>query len=100
MFNRRDTLIAAGAGLIAGPGMAASLGAKPMYGRVGKLKAVAGQREALIAALSAGSTAMPGNSSYVIARDAADADGIWIWESWDSAESHRASLALPQVKQA
>lgn len=71
-----------------------------MYGRVGKLKAVAGQREALIAALSAGSAAMPGNISYVIARDAEDADGIWIWESWDSAESHQASLALPQVKQA
>ena len=71
-----------------------------MYGRVGKFKAVPGQREALITALSAGSTAMPGNIAYVIARDAADADGVWIWESWDSAESHRASLGLAQVKQA
>ncbi|MCC6261455.1 MAG: antibiotic biosynthesis monooxygenase, partial [Anaerolineales bacterium] len=29
-----------------------------------------------------------------------DEDSIWITEVWDSAESHRASLALPSVQQA
>lgn len=75
-------------------------GGPAMYGRVGKLKAVPGQREALIAALVAGSTAMPGNITYIVARDADDGDGIWIWEQWENADAHRASLALPQVQAA
>jgi quinol monooxygenase YgiN len=40
---------------------------------------------------------MPGCLSYVVARDPADADAVWITEVWDSAEHHKASLSLPQV---
>ncbi|MBX9401163.1 antibiotic biosynthesis monooxygenase [Lysobacter sp. BMK333-48F3] len=71
-----------------------------MYGLIGKMTAVAGQRDALLAILLDGIEAMPGCLSYVVARDPKDADAIWITEVWDRADSHRASLALPQVQAA
>lgn len=71
-----------------------------MYGLIGKMKAKPGQRDALIAILLDGIDAMPGCLSYIVARDPADADAIWITEAWDSEQSHKASLALPQVKDA
>ena len=71
-----------------------------MYGLIGKMRAAAGQREALIAILIESVGAMPGCLSYVVARDPGDADAIWITEVWDNADSHQASLALPAVRQA
>lgn len=71
-----------------------------MYGLIGKVSAVAGQRDALAAILLEGTDAMPGCLSYVVATDPADPDALWITEVWDSAESHRGSLALPGVKAA
>jgi quinol monooxygenase YgiN len=71
-----------------------------MYGLIGKLRAVPGQREALIAILLKGTTAMPGCLSYIVAQDEADADAIWITEVWESAASHAASLQLPAVQAA
>ncbi len=71
-----------------------------MYGLIGKMSATPGQRDALAAILLAGTGAMPGCISYVIATDPADANALWITEVWDSAESHKASLALPSVKEA
>lgn len=71
-----------------------------MYGLIGRMKAQPGQRDALAAILLEGTGAMPGCLSYVVARDPADADALWITEVWDSAESHRASLALPAVQAA
>ena len=41
---------------------------------------------------------MPGCLSYVVAKDPADPDGIWITEVWDSEASHKASLELPAVQ--
>jgi quinol monooxygenase YgiN len=82
----------------------ASLGAQDtggqMYGLIGKMIAGAGQRDALIAVLLEGIHDMPGCLSYVVAKDAADANGIWISEVWDSKASHDASLALPAVRNA
>jgi quinol monooxygenase YgiN len=69
-----------------------------MYGLIGKMNAVPGQRDALAAILLGSTQAMPGCLSYVLATDAADPDAIWITEVWDSAASHQASLALPAVK--
>jgi quinol monooxygenase YgiN len=43
---------------------------------------------------------MPGCLSYIVARDAEDADGIWVTEVWDSEASHDASLQLPGVQAA
>ena len=71
-----------------------------MYGLIGKIKAKPGLRDALIAMLLDGIDEMPGCLSYVVASDLADADAIWITEVWDSEQSHKASLALPQVKDA
>ena len=71
-----------------------------MYGLIGKMTAVSGQRDALAAVLLEGTGAMPGCLSYVVATDPADPDALWITEVWDSQASHQASLALPAVKAA
>lgn len=71
-----------------------------MYGLIGKLIAVPGQRDALIAILLEGTDAMPGCLSYVIARDPTDEAAIWITEVWESREAHAASLQLPAVQAA
>lgn len=71
-----------------------------MYGLISKIKCVSGKRDALIAILLQGAENMPGCMSYVVARDLADPDAIWITEVWASAVSHKASLSLPSVQQA
>lgn len=71
-----------------------------MFGLVGKMRAQPGERDALIAILLDGTEAMPGCLSYVVAKDPADADAIWITEVWDDAPSHKASLSLPAVQAA
>jgi quinol monooxygenase YgiN len=71
-----------------------------MYGLIGKMSAVAGQRDALGSILLGSTGSMPGCLSYVIATDPADADALWITEVWDSVESHKASLTLPEVQAA
>ena len=71
-----------------------------MYGLIGKLRAVPGKRDELAPILLAGTTAMPGCLSYIVAADPTDQDALWVTEVWDSKESHRASLALPAVQEA
>lgn len=71
-----------------------------MYGLIGKLMATPGQRDALLAILLEGVAGMPGCLSYIVARDPADADALWITEVWESQASHRASLTLPAVQEA
>jgi quinol monooxygenase YgiN len=79
---------------------ASSKESSSMYGLIGKIRCVAGRRDALAAILLDGTRAMPGCLSYVVARDPQDADALWVPEVWDSPESHRASLQLPAVQQA
>ncbi len=102
-IGRREFVAASVAAVGAG-GVAAQetrpAASREMYGLIGKMKVAEGQREALIAILLAGTGAMPGCLSYVVARDPADPNAIWITEVWDSQESHAASLALPDVKAA
>lgn len=100
MIPDRRQIVAAGLGLAALTMAAPAVGEAPMYGLIGRMKAQPGQRDALAAILLEGTGAMPGCLSYVVARDPADADALWITEVWDSAESHRASLALPAVQAA
>lgn len=69
-----------------------------MYGLIGRMLAAPGKREELLAVMLNGNTPMPGCRSYVIARDPASDDGIWITEVWDSREQHMASLQLPHVQ--
>lgn len=71
-----------------------------VYGLIGKIRTKPGQRDALAAILLSATRAMPGCLSYIVANDATDPDALWITEVWDSATSHRASLALPEIKQA
>ena len=71
-----------------------------MYGLIGKMTAVAGQRDALAGILLESTGAMPGCFSYVIAGDPAEPDALWITEVWDNAASHKASLGLPAVQAA
>jgi quinol monooxygenase YgiN len=71
-----------------------------MYGLIGKITALAGKRDELMAILLAGTGDMPGCLSYIVASDNDDADGIWVSEVWDDQANHRASLALPAVKDA
>lgn len=71
-----------------------------MYGLIGKMIATPGERDTLIAILLENATGMPGCLSYIVAKDPADADAIWITEVWDNADSHQASLSLPTVRDA
>lgn len=71
-----------------------------MYGLIGKMTSIAGQREAFIAILLDGIGNMPGCLSYVVAKDPTDENALWITEVWDSEASHKASLGLPAVKAA
>jgi reactive intermediate/imine deaminase len=71
-----------------------------MYGLIGKMVATPGNRDALAAIILGGTDAMPGCLSYVVAKDPRDGDALWITEVWDSADSHKASLSLPGVKEA
>lgn len=96
--SRRDLLVA-GTALVAGARPAAGQGGG-MYGLIGKMTAVEGKRDELIAVLLDGVAGMPGCLSYVVATDPADATAIWITEVWDSQASHKASLTLPAVQAA
>ena len=71
-----------------------------MYGLIGKMTSVAGQRDALADILLAGTGSMPGCMSYIVAQDPADPDALWITEVWDNQASHQASLGLPAVQAA
>jgi len=102
-IGRRDFIVMAGSAALS----SLTIGNNPlttrekkMYGLIGKMVAVPGQREALISILLDGISDMPGCLSYVVAKDPADANAIWITEVWDSEQSHRASLALPSVQRA
>lgn len=72
----------------------------PMHGLIGRMRALPGQRDSLLQILLDGTGGMPGCLSYVLAKDPADADAIWITEVWDNRASHAASLQLPQVRAA
>jgi quinol monooxygenase YgiN len=41
---------------------------------------------------------MPGCLIYIVNADPTDPDGIWIYEVWESALDHQASLQLPSVQ--
>jgi quinol monooxygenase YgiN len=70
-----------------------------MYGLIGKMLVAGGQRDAAIALLLEGTERMPGCLSYIVAKDPADANAVWITEVWDSEAKHKASLTLPAVKE-
>jgi len=74
--------------------------ADPQYGLIGQMIAQPGQRAALVAILSEGTGAMPGNIAYLVGEDSANPDAIWIVELWSDKDAHAASLQLPAVQAA
>jgi quinol monooxygenase YgiN len=72
----------------------------PMYGLIGQMLAAPGKRDDLLAILGEGVNDMPGCLSYVIAKDPANADALWITEVWTDKGAHAASLKLPAVQAA
>lgn len=71
-----------------------------MYGLIGKFIAVSGERDALASILLENAGRMPGCLSYIVARDTANENAIWVTEVWDSQRSHRDSLSIPAVQEA
>jgi quinol monooxygenase YgiN len=98
--SRRTAVAALAALPLAAQAAPATKDTTAMYGLIGKMLAKPGQRDALIAILTQEVGVMPGCLSYVVAKDLAHADAIWISEAWDSQASHKASLSLPAVQQA
>lgn len=75
-------------------------GGSAMYGLIGKMTTAEGKRDELIKILLDGTSTMPGCMSYIVAKDPADANAIWITEVWDTKANHEASLKLPSVQAA
>ena len=94
----RRTMLGAAAVAAIQPEVARGAEGKPMYGMLGRMKAVPGKRDELLALLLDSSGGMPGCLSYIVAKDLKDPDALWVTEAWDSKEHHDASLKLPQVQ--
>lgn len=71
-----------------------------MYGLIGKMTAIPGQRDALTAILLENLGTTPGCLSYIVAHDPADDHAVWVTEVWTDQAAHRASLQVPEVKAA
>ena len=72
----------------------------PMYGLIARMKAHAGKREELAAILVESIIGVPACLSYVVAKDSRDSDSLWVTEVWESEAHHKASLALPTIRDA
>ncbi|KQY28217.1 antibiotic biosynthesis monooxygenase [Caulobacter sp. Root487D2Y] len=98
----RRALLAGGLALaaVAAPSLTQAKEDKTMYGLIGQMKAAPGKRDELAAILAESTEGMPGCLSYIVAKDATDADALWITEVWTDKDSHAASLKLPAVQAA
>jgi quinol monooxygenase YgiN len=98
----RRTLLASGLAAAATTGVSAVQAKenKTMYGLIGQMKVAPGKRDQLVSILAESTEGMPGCLSYIVAKDAADADALWITEVWTDKDSHAASLKLPAVQAA
>ncbi len=99
----RRRVIAGAAGLATlgfAPVASAGMNGRAMYGLIGKMTATPGQRDALTAILLESLGTMPGCLSYIVAHDPADDSAIWVTEVWTDEAAHRASLQVPEVREA
>lgn len=71
-----------------------------MFGLIGRITAVSGKRDDLIAILAPNEGSLPGCLSYIVARDPRNADVVYVTEAWESREAHAASLMLAEVRDA
>lgn len=100
IYRREFMRYLTAAAVVATPVLGSVQGANNMYGLIAKLTIVPGKREDMVRILRESAANMPGCFSYVVAKDAADENVIWVTEAWDSQASHDASLLLPAVKNA
>lgn len=103
MGIERRSMIAGMAGLASlglAPPVRADMRGGAMYGLIGKMTAVEGQRDALTAILLEGLAGMPGCLSYIVAHDPVEGDVLWITEVWTDEAAHAASLQQPAVREA
>src|SRR6266478_2252288 len=91
--GREFSKFLAAAPLIVTSALASPEGANNMYGLIVKLSSVAGKRDELIGALKEAAVDMPGCFSYVVAKDSADENVVWVTEVWDGLASHDAFLS-------
>jgi quinol monooxygenase YgiN len=100
--RRREVLTAIVTSSLTMPALLARNRKEPegMFGLITKVRANPGARDSLASVLIKGSKSMPGCLSYVVAADASEPDALWITEVWSSTELHKASLQLPQVREA
>ncbi len=68
-----------------------------MYGLIGNFTAHPGKRDELMQSMMSDVGPIPGCLSFVVARDPADENLVWITEAWDSEASHKASLQMPAI---
>jgi quinol monooxygenase YgiN len=101
MIARRPVLAGLALGIL---GAAAAEGKameeSELYGMIGKITAVPGKRDALIALLTEGTSDMPGCLAYIVAEDRANPDAIWVTDIWKTPQYHADSLKLPAVQAA
>jgi quinol monooxygenase YgiN len=71
-----------------------------MWGLIAKLTILPGRRDEIVGILTDSTSNAPGCLIYVVAKDSADENVIWVTEVWDSKASHDDSLSLPAVKNA
>ena len=72
------------------------------YGLFGRMLATPGNGEALAGHLLDAAAAMQdvgGCRLYLISRDHADPDAVCVYEEWESADAHAASLQLKAVQE-
>ncbi|HLY41890.1 MAG TPA: putative quinol monooxygenase [Terracidiphilus sp.] len=67
---------------------------------IAKITVAAGKRDEMIALLQESADGMPGCLSYIVARDAANENVLWVTEVWESQAHHDSSLSLRQVQDA
>lgn len=70
------------------------------FANVGTLGTVPGGRDELVALLTRRSEALSaiGCLAYEVGVDRAEPDTVYVVELWTSADAHRASLELPEVR--
>jgi quinol monooxygenase YgiN len=71
-----------------------------VYGLISRMKALPGQRDALIQVLLQGSRVLPGCIHYIVAKDVQDEHTLWVVETWNDTQAHKSSLSLPEVVEA
>jgi quinol monooxygenase YgiN len=72
------------------------------FGLCGKIVATPGQGDTLAGLLLDAAAAMDGVAGcllYMVSRDPADDDAVWVVEAWESAAAHQASLELGAVRE-